>query len=555
MLLFWFRSLESRASLPRLARKAKYFSLCRTYSTSQSDAWLDTVVGQPRDLFKYTSGRWLWDEEERLEKRYRVFNIRELQNAAAEAASSGPCIKLEKMHEDLNDKTFKLTMADGRKLIARIPYRNVGPPSLATASKVATLEFLRNVLRLPVPQVLAWNTAVDYTNPVGAEYVIMDLPPGDNLADVWSKTSFENKKQTVKDVVEIQRKLLSVKFLGYGCLFFTKDAPAGSRPATITGASLSSEFKQRVAKRFSIGPMVTRDYWNDERAKLEIDRGPWIHASKYIEAPARREIAWIRNYGRYLAPGHPSFFWRRQYSRNDHIHLLENYLSVAPFLLPKDESFLASHLWHRDFHFSNMFVDNKGHITNIIDWPNTYARPLYFENNFAPYFIIPTDEPGYNLPSAEQIKNIGITRGSDPLARRTNAMLLHTFDKLTKERNSLLARMMVHANRDTRRLPVCYARDLWDRDILDIWLALLSLQEKWKEMFRGTRCPIPTYRNGVRKADRARAPAERFWEEATGVLTKDGWTSHDNYVGALYLQEKLRTVSQGEGWFNWLFQR
>ncbi|KAL2856601.1 hypothetical protein BJY01DRAFT_242653 [Aspergillus pseudoustus] len=106
-------------------------------------------------------------------------------------------------------------MADGKKLIARIPYRNAGPSSLATTSKVATLGFdCRSPVRLPVPKVLAWNAAVDYTNPVGAEYVIMELPSDDNLADVWTKTSLEVKKQTVKDVVEIQRKLLSMKFLG-----------------------------------------------------------------------------------------------------------------------------------------------------------------------------------------------------------------------------------------------------------------------------------------------------------------------------------------------------
>jgi hypothetical protein len=60
-------------------------------------------------------------------------------------------------------------MADGKTLIARIPYRNLEAPSLATASKVATLEFLRTVLRLPVPKVLAWNAAANFTNPVGAD--------------------------------------------------------------------------------------------------------------------------------------------------------------------------------------------------------------------------------------------------------------------------------------------------------------------------------------------------------------------------------------------------
>ncbi|KAL3444029.1 phosphotransferase family protein [Aspergillus insuetus] len=519
----------------------------------QSDAWLETIVGQPRDLFRYTSGRWLWNEEERFQERYRVFNIRELQNVASEAASSGPCIRLEKMHEDLYDKTFKLTMADGKTLIARIPYRNFGAPSLATASKVATLEFLRTVLRLPVPKVLAWNAAADVTNPVGAEYVIMELPSSDNLADVWTKTSLEVKKQTVKDVVEIQRKLLSIKFLGYGCLFFTKDAPPGSRPVTITGSSLSSETRQRVAKRFSIGPMVTPEYWRGERAKLDIDRGPWPHPLKYIQAPAHRELAWFANYAKYYHRDHPTLLLRIQYSHAYLTETLRRYLQLTPFLLPKDESFLASYLWHRDFYLSNMFIDDQGHITDIIDWPNTYTRPLYFENNIAPHFIHPSDEPGYTLLSADELKSLNADAASAPLDKRSNVLLLHAFDKFTKERSPLLARMAIHPNRDTRRLPFCHASNLWKGDAMDLLLSFVSVQKHWRELFRKADCPFTYSGKDLPKLVKEQEKRMLLWNNGSGILTKEGWTSNENYIAAkLFLDNFKRTSGpKVKQWWKW----
>lgn len=71
------------------------------------------------------------------------------------------------------------------------------------------------MLCLPVPEVLAWNSAVDSTNRVGAEYIIMEHAPGKNLADVWTDMDLEPKVQIMEDIVAIQHKLLSLKFSKY----------------------------------------------------------------------------------------------------------------------------------------------------------------------------------------------------------------------------------------------------------------------------------------------------------------------------------------------------
>lgn len=103
---------------------------------------MDNIVGNPHDFFNYTSGRCLWDEEEQLRERYREFDILELQKVATESACGGSCVRMEKLGEGSYNKSFKLVMANGGIVVARIPNPNAGPAHLTTASEVATMDFV-----------------------------------------------------------------------------------------------------------------------------------------------------------------------------------------------------------------------------------------------------------------------------------------------------------------------------------------------------------------------------------------------------------------------------
>jgi hypothetical protein len=92
--------------------------------------------------FRYTSGRWLWDEEQQLRDRYKAFNVAELQSLAAKAVRSDSCISITKLAEGGYNKVFRLTMNDGKRVLAPIPNQNAGPPFYSTASEVATMELV-----------------------------------------------------------------------------------------------------------------------------------------------------------------------------------------------------------------------------------------------------------------------------------------------------------------------------------------------------------------------------------------------------------------------------
>ncbi|GKZ40125.1 phosphotransferase enzyme, partial [Aspergillus brasiliensis] len=93
------------------------------------------------DLFRYTSGRWLWNEEQKLRDLYTPFNVSELKRIAAHSVGADACTTITKLEEGSDCRTFKLEMHNGPSVIAQIPYPIAGPRYYATASEVATMEF------------------------------------------------------------------------------------------------------------------------------------------------------------------------------------------------------------------------------------------------------------------------------------------------------------------------------------------------------------------------------------------------------------------------------
>ena len=69
--------------------------------------------------------------------------------------------------------------------IARIPHPNAGPPHYGTSSEVATMHYLRTKLQLSIPMVMAYLSVP--SNPVGAEYIVMERVCGVNLSKIWDR--------------------------------------------------------------------------------------------------------------------------------------------------------------------------------------------------------------------------------------------------------------------------------------------------------------------------------------------------------------------------------
>lgn len=148
----------------------------------------------------------------------------------------------------------------------------------------------RNFLQIPVPRILEWSATSH--NPVGSEYIIMEEAAGTPLGRLWDTMSPDSKLAIMGEAVSIETRMLSVSFsryvflltyycvrmliirtISYGSIYFASDTVDGAVPAEITSEA-PAELKEQVSKTFTIGPTVDRDFWNKERSTMDIFRGP-----------------------------------------------------------------------------------------------------------------------------------------------------------------------------------------------------------------------------------------------------------------------------------------
>lgn len=66
-------------------------------------------------------------------------------------------------------------------------------------------------------------------------------------------------------------------------------------------------------------------------------------------------------------------------TRDAKMSVLQDYLQVVPYILPKEEALNSGTMWHYDLHPANIFVDeaDNSKITNIIDWQAIPVFPTF----------------------------------------------------------------------------------------------------------------------------------------------------------------------------------
>ncbi|KAF2851214.1 hypothetical protein T440DRAFT_395295 [Plenodomus tracheiphilus IPT5] len=421
-------------------------------------------------------------------------------------------------------------------VMARIPNPNAGPPFMTTASEVATMEFARDFLDIPVPKVLAWNGNID--NPAESEYILMEAAIGTQLSDIWEVLELSSKLKIVQDIVAIEQKFLSLSFTRYGNLYFSSDAFPGCEKAKIIG-DLPLSTKQEIERRFVIGPVVDRDFWHRDRASMDISRGPWNTASDYLRATARRELNWLHQHAAAKPPGGLITQSEAQRTPEAHIALYEKFLKVADSLLPKGE-LVRPTLWHWDIHAPNMFVKD-GRVTSLIDWQDTWIGPLFLQARH-PRLVRYVGELMLRPP--ESFKSM--EDGEEKMQIQTQvekSTVMWSYETETKLINPLLHEILHIYQGQTRRDTVDFATNTWDGDIIPFRQCLIRVARHWDEIDDSRPCPITFstleiqthQRDGEGWNDLA-----DFWDELEGFVQRDGWTLNENYERALEMFAHLR---------------
>ncbi|KAF9894411.1 Phosphotransferase enzyme [Aspergillus nanangensis] len=495
----------------------------------------DPLVEQ---LFRYTSGRWLWDEEQQVQDRYKAFNVPQLQNLAAQATGSNGCDSITKLAEGGFNKVFRLNMNDGKTILARIPNPNAGPSFYTTASEVATMEFARDVLQIPVPRILGWSASPD--NPVGSEYIFMEEATGTQLAIQWDGLNPDAKLAIMREVVAIETKLLSVSFSHYGSIYFASDAVDGAVPAQITSVA-PSELKELVSKKYTIGPTVVRDFWKKERSVMNISRGPWSIPEEYASSIGWRELEWIKAYAVPKAADDSILVSTAQNNPQEHLRLLEKYLSIVPCLMDVDPLLSQPTLWHGDLHSSNFFVE-KNIVTAVIDWQGSWAGPLFLQAEPSPLVdyqgSVLLKRPD-NFDRLDPEKQVQIKR------QIFKSTLFQLYLMETEKCNPLLAKAFHLDHGKTRRLAFELAGNTWDDEIVSFRESLINVERHWKELCHQGDCPYHFTEEEL-KSHAADADGwnevQDFFDSIDGLVKRDGWTHPETFDAAFNFFSHLRKL-------------
>jgi hypothetical protein len=474
------------------------------------------------------------------------------------------------------NRVFLLRMDDGFEVIAKIPYRITVPARYLTASEVATMEFLRQKVNIPVPRVYTWSS--DKSNPVGVEYIIMEKVSGVVLGDIWWSLSGKERLRVITQLVQCETKMFQSPLPSYGSLYFN-----GSLPQDMTHPLKGRGYDDAASSSWCIGPVANMAFWHDGRENLKVDRGPCkrplrlglthilgLSPSEYMLSISARERTWDSECAK---PRRREFLFSRSEHAihpNDHIRLLDDFDKVVAYICPPRDD-CVSIFRHPDLRLENIFVDPTDFtITGIIDWQGTCALPFFKQAGY-PRFLsnngegvsrlmeldkLPDHFDSLEPDEKEELQYEHIRRLSCQLYLRSTAKhnLAH-FKALAQKLNAVRAELLKRAGWP------------WDGDLVMFRSALLDVVEHWGEFSGDIPCPLKYRTTQVEHWKEE----EKEWSDANDSLeafrqglgiNEEGWIPSEFYEDSFQRNQELRwkitetadAELQKEMWKAWPFK-
>ncbi len=127
---------------------------------------------------------------------------------------------------------------------------------------------MRDTLKIPVPKVLVWSAKAEGSE-VGAEFIIMEKAPGVQLASFWDAMHPRKRLETMRQFVRFDKTLACSHFPAHGGLYYEEDL--SSMPDQ-TYIKLKKD--QSGGHQYCVGPTNNRNFFDNGRGALILDRGP-----------------------------------------------------------------------------------------------------------------------------------------------------------------------------------------------------------------------------------------------------------------------------------------
>ncbi|OJA19658.1 hypothetical protein AZE42_02813 [Rhizopogon vesiculosus] len=517
-----------------ISRKAARMS----QQLSRCVATLTRLSSEHESFFHYNSGRWLYNERQQLAAREVQFNVDALKQVAASAAGAKRCVSMVKSNEGSFNRIFTLKFDNGSEVIAKIPCPLVTPQHICTASEVATMEYARTILGLPIPKVLDWSARADGTS-VGVEYILMEKIEGVELSHRY-KNFREEGINFVYQVNSIEQSFVSRRFSQIGSLYFKEDVEPAlqARPLYAEGEGVDD-----ASERFRIGPYVDWSVWRGARADLALDRGPWSDALSFVQAIINIQQAWLKRFAPVRSANDVFSFSGLDTSPDIHVRLLDQVLALTPYLLPPDNlSFPV--LWHTDLHGGNIMIKAEGapDITGIIDWQGMSVAPLFIQCVY-PKFVKYTGDDRIVLPPGLKLPELPPDFDQYSEDEQTFIKGQYRLAIFYKSYEASIAyngphQLAIHGYPDSDidhlKVFVGSSSRTWFDGAHHLFQYLLEVEENWDEIAPGTAFPVCWHKQDIEQHYRDYARLEVYDDCASRLMNElqiegNGWVSNERY--------------------------
>ena len=268
---------------------------------------------------------------------------------------------------------YVILFSDGVKWIARIPGSGVstfGPlDAQKLLSDIGTTSLIRTATSIPIPKVFAWE--LDMNNPVGVPYHFELFLEGTTLSERWTDPSWSTEPKRIKTLRNLARvisQLHKFSFDKIGALRFHADG----------GFS-------------HVGDMIKMD-----RDLDKIFDGEEVWGTPTATEPFDTTKSYLL--ARLDDPEVPEV---QRWTKAE-LALLRLAIDSIPPSLDRNGNFA---LGHPDFNYQNIFVDDEGKITGIIDWDGVHTLPRALGFARYPSWITRDWDPvkyGYGEPDGRE---------------------------------------------------------------------------------------------------------------------------------------------------------
>ncbi|KAI0829584.1 kinase-like protein [Hypoxylon sp. FL0890] len=226
-------------------------------------------------------------------------------------------------------------------------------PKIKTESEVATLEWIRENTRLPVPKVKCYDSSRN--SPVGFEWILMDRIDGLPLSQCWQAVTRDAKERIVKQIAEYATTAFKRQFEGIGNIYPPKSHTPVSRP-------LVGEMWTKCRLRLVIAELGSKMQDATSEGHCQTATKMFNLANRLLELG-----------GRFFPT--PEFDPNRELAHEDKESTDE--VEDQGFIDKRKEPHEPTVLWHDAISLDNILVDENGMLCGVIDWACVSCLPLY----------------------------------------------------------------------------------------------------------------------------------------------------------------------------------